>query len=231
MIPSLRSSLLATFLGAALLPSVSRADLIFFSTQAGFDAQSNTSLVEDFEAVGAFPRDTRVASISHNGLTFTGHAGVPGPNVWVSSPGYPNYGLPGPTTTSILTANGDEDITMTLGTPATAVGFDTYLNAYGPATLGIYGASGLLGTYVHSQNPALPGFFGVVSDADLITSIRWTTINGGLINTGIDNIRLGTADLAPAAPPAPVPEPGTWALFGLGACLVAFRRLRTPPKA
>lgn len=218
---------LSAALLASLLPATSRADLVYFTDLAGFDAQTNTALVEDFEARGAFPRDTYVASFSHNGITFTGHAGVPIPNVFVSSPGYNNYGLPGPTTTSILTANGNESFTLAFAAPAAAVGFDTYLNAFGPATLGIYGASGLLGTYVHAQNPALPGFFGVVSDQDLITSIRWTTVHGGLINTGIDNIRLGAPDLAPP----PVPEPGTWALFGLGALLAAARCLRKSRKA
>lgn len=200
----------------ALAPVTSHSDLVFFTNdQAGFEEFSTgVNVVETFEATGAFPRNTPTPTFSHNGLTFTGHAGVPFNNVFVSSPGYTNYGLPGPTSSSILTANGNEDFTVFLSDPATAVAFDTYLNAYGPATIRVYGTSGLLETYVHNQDPTQVGFFGVVSDLEAITSIRWTTVNGGLINTGIDNIRLGAYE-APA-----VPEPATSALLGLGSLLM-----------
>jgi hypothetical protein len=56
--------------------------------------------------------------------------------VWVASPGYTNFGAGvGTTTTSILTANGDEDFTADFSTPYFAIGFDTYFNGLGPTKM------------------------------------------------------------------------------------------------
>src|SRR3954471_20401050 len=116
----LPSSLLAIALGLFAAPA--GASLITFSDLASFNASSSSSIAENFEAIGAFPRDVAVHSFSHNGMTFTGNAGVPTSNVWVASSGYPNFGV-SITTTSVLTANGDEDITVDLASPTTALGF------------------------------------------------------------------------------------------------------------
>ncbi|MDE5100011.1 MAG: hypothetical protein O4861_17405, partial [Trichodesmium sp. St16_bin4-tuft] len=95
------------------------------------------------------------------------------------------------TTSSIITANGDEDFTVEFGTPTEAVGFDTYLNAYGPATVSVFGANNLLDTFVLNQDPTTVGFLGILASEE-ISCIRWTTVNGGKINTGIDNIIQGS---------------------------------------
>lgn len=212
-------------LASALLAGAARADLFIFTNVGAFDGSSNTTLVEDFEARGVYGRDVALSSLNHNGISYTPHAGVPFPNVWVATPSYPNFGTPG-TTSSILTGNGNEDFTMTFAAPRTAVGFDTYLNQYGPATIRVYGSAGLLGTFIHAHPANQVGFFGVVSDDLAITSVRWTTVNGGLINTGIDNIRLGGYEN-----PAPVPEPSTWALLGLGSLLLLVARRKAARRA
>ncbi|NES72575.1 MAG: hypothetical protein F6K24_48970 [Okeania sp. SIO2D1] len=163
-----------------------------------FDALTNTNLVEDFEAFSQ--KDQPLPSFVSNGNTYTGLAGFPYSNVWVSSPGYTNYGVP-VTTSSILTANGDEDFTVEFGTPTEAVGFDTYLNAFGPATVSVFGTTGILDTFVLSHDPTTVGFLGILASEE-ISSIRWTTVNGGIINTGIDNILQGT-EIESASTPEP----------------------------
>lgn len=163
----------------------------FFTNFSDFDQLTTTTLVEDFEAVT--PKDTLLSSFVSNDNTYTGLAGSRGgmsfPNVVVASPGYTNFGIP-VTTSSILSANGDEDFTIDFGSPTQVVGFDTYLNAFGPATVSVFGSSGLLDTLVLSHDPTEVGFLGIVAD-EVITSIRWDSVNGRVINTGVDNILQG----------------------------------------
>ena len=164
------------------------ASTMFFTDVNAFDALTDTTLIEDFEAFPykAYPGNNQIfPSFVSNGNTYTGH-----PNVFVSSAGATSYGVP-ITTSSIITANGDEDFTVEFGTPTEAVGFDTYLNAYGPATVSVFGANNLLDTFVLNQDPTTVGFLGILASEE-ISSIRWTTVNGGKINTGIDNIIQGS---------------------------------------
>ena len=159
------------------------ASTMFFTDVNAFDALTDTTLIEDFEA---FPlKNQPLSSFVSNGNTYTGH-----PNVFVSSAGATSYGVP-ITTSSIITANGDEDFTVEFGTLTEAVGFDTYLNAYGPATVSVFGANNLLDTFVLNQDPTTVGFLGILASEE-ISSIRWTTVNGGKIDTGIDNIIQGS---------------------------------------
>ena len=156
---------------------------MFFTDVNAFDALTNTTLIEDFEA---FPqKDQALSSFVSNGNIYTGNS-----NVWVSSPGYTNFGVP-VTTSSVLTATGNEDFTVEFGTPTEAVGFNTYLNPYGPATVSVFGANNILDTFVLNQDSKTVGFLGILADEE-ISSIRWTTVNGGIINTGIDNIIQGS---------------------------------------
>lgn len=202
---------------AAVAAVSARAALISYSDLASFTGANTTVVVEDFESA-AIPHDVAMSSFTHNGITFTGDAGVRTHNVWDASAGYVNFSVP-ITTSSVLTANGDENILMTFSSPSTAVGFDTYLNFYGPATITVTLVGGGSQVYTFNQDPTKVGFWGVSSDDAAIASVRWATVNGGLINTGIDNIRAG-------APSGAVPEPSTLALVTLGGCaaLVAMRR-------
>ena len=191
----------------------SRAGVVAFLTKTSFDTASSTTLLEDFE--GFAPKDTPLASFVSNGVTYTGLAGAPGPNVWVASPGYPNFGAGvGVTTTSILTTNGDEDFTMDFSMTPFAVGFDVYLNGLGPVRTTITTTVGSF-TLTDLRGLDTKEYYGFVS-TDPITSIRFTSTLGGLANTGVDNIAIGS----------PVPEPTTVALLGAGLVALRARRRR-----
>jgi hypothetical protein len=171
--------------------------------------------LETFEGA-ALVRDTPLPSFSQAGITYTGFAGSPFPNVFVSSPGYINYGAGlNPTTTSILTANGDEDTLVTFGSAVHAVGFDAYYNGLGPGVVDFFNGATLLGSIAYN-GPAVLGFAGFVGAGQSITSFRWTTTLGGQLNTGIDNLAVVTG----------VPEPETYALMlaGLGLLGCVARR-------
>ena len=183
-------SFLALGVCAGLQISADAAILTYYTAKASFVAATNPVIVEDFESA---PAEQVLASLARPVGTFTGYAGTPGPNVYISLASYTNFGVPGPVGSRVITANGDEDFELFLATPTSNIGFDTYLNQFSPATIRLYGAGHvLLDTYTHNHNPAQVGFFGVISGV-AIASIRWTTSIGRSINTGYDNIRIGTA--------------------------------------
>jgi hypothetical protein len=189
------------------------ADMTFYFTKAGFDAAVSTTFLEDFENI--VPKDTQLKSFTSNGVTYTGFGGFSGGNVWVASPGYINFGagVPRPTNTSILTADGDEDFTADFSMNVKAVGFDIYLNGLAPTTVQFFGHQGLLDTFVFDASLNNKGYLGVVSSSP-ITSFRWTNTMGGVLNTGIDNISVRR-----------VPEPGILILLGISmASIVGLRR-------
>lgn len=206
------SLIIAVVLGLAGMAS---ADLTFYgpTDQAAFAADSLISIVETFDAVT--PKDTRLSSFVSQGVTYTGIGGSPTPNVWVTSYPYTNFGVAVPDAT-VLTANGDEDFMMDMSSvgPITAVGFDTYLNGYGPATIQIQNADGWTATTL-THDATMVGFFGVTSDSPII-AIRWTTVNGRAINTGIDNVQMGTV--------VPVPSAALLTMIGLGMVRWPLRR-------
>ncbi len=188
---------------------------VYYTDFASFDTVTTTTIVEDFETVS--PKDTPLSSFVSNGNTYTAIASTPAaPNVWVSSPGYTNYGVP-ITTSSILTATGDEDFTVDFGNPTSVLGFDTYLNSFGPVTLQLFGLNGLLDTRILDHDPTQVGFLGIIA-SESIYSMRWTSINGRVTNTGIDNIRQGTVQ-QPV-----VPEPSTLTFLGIGLIAISLSK-------
>lgn len=187
-----------------------QAGVTFYSTKGSFDAAVTTTLLEDFENIPGIVKDHFYASFTHNGVTYLA---APGFNVAVASPGYTNFGAGvGRTTSSILTANGNEDFFVNFSSPLRAVGFDTYLNGLGPGTVKVFNSSVLLDTFTYPGSVNTKEYLGIAS-TDPITSIRWTTTRGASLNTGIDNMSI-----------ALVPEPT--ALSMVGVSVLAAIRLR-----
>jgi hypothetical protein len=213
----MRSWKLAYLVAAILvsLNSLGSAAFTVYTDLSGFNADTSSSLVEDFEAVS--PKNTALASFTSNGITYTGVQAL-SPNVWVASPGYTNFGLPGATTSSVLTSNGNEIFEIDLSSaPSTAVGFDVYLNDLGPITTEyLGGVDNLLLMVVDSRGAGAVRFLGIAVD-EPIYKIRWTAVGGQTINTGLDNLRLGTVV---------VPTPGAILLGALGTGLIGWLRRR-----
>ena len=194
-----------------------------YTSAASFLGAAGTpSYTETFETMPALRfKDTAYGFLTKHGITYTGLAGVPFANVFVSSPGYTNYGVGiGPTTSSILTANGDEDFLVSFLSPYYAVGFDVYYNGLGPAVSKFYSGAALLGS-ISYDGPAVKGYAGWVSTPSLlVSSVRFTSTRGGTRNTGIDNVSV--VDV----PTSTVPEPSTLSLLAIGLAGVVTLRHR-----
>ena len=170
--------------------------ITFYNSQSSFNTAIPTTLLEDFTS--ATP-DVNLTSLTLHGVTYTPLAGSPVNNVVVAKPPYNNFGAGvGDTTSYILTASGNEDFTANFSIPYHAVGFDTYLNGLGPATVQVYSGANLLGTFTYNANVDDKEYLGFMS-SDPITSFRWTGTLGGQLNTGIGNISVSA-----------VPEPSTY---------------------
>jgi hypothetical protein len=224
------SRLLAAALLAllALLPRPAGATVIFITSEMPSGGFESLSIHETFEAIS--PKDTSLASFASAGITYAPVTGCgdgtvcPG-NVFVSSPGYANYGIPGATTSSILTSNGNEYFTVTPGFTVRSLGFDIYTISEPGNPNSVAGADDVVvsvltagGTTVLNLPAPMGnfGFLGVISD-DPILSLTWQADLGGVRNTGIDNLRVAEA---------PIPEPGTLLLIGSGLVGLAARRRR-----
>lgn len=200
-------------LALAASMQASAAGVTFFTSQGAFNAVSSTALVETFEAasIPAVARNLALGGFAANGISYTPNSG----NVFVADPGFNNFGAGvGTTTTSVLTANGDEDFTAAFSTAPTAVGFAAYFNGLGPGSVSVFGAGNVL-LDIFNFSGALDdiGYIGIISAAP-IASIRWTTTLGGRLNTGIDNISLGEATTVVPVPPSLALLLGGLALFG-----------------
>ena len=202
---------------AALLLAAPAAAQTYTSPGAFFGAAGTPSYTETFESV-PIPKDAAFAAFTQAGITYSGQAGT---NVWVASPGYNNFGAGlNPTTTSILTANGDENFLIQFLSPYYAVGFDVYYNGLGPATSSFYNGTTLLGSIFYN-GAAFLGFNGyIASSTTPVTSVQFVSTLGGQLNTGIDNLAVYSTTVA-------TPEPSTLPLLATGlAGLLLFRRRR-----
>ncbi len=207
------STLTCLVVGAVLasLSSVSLASPTVYLDKSSFLSYNIVTLVEDFESVS--PKDTQIQPLISNGVTYTGTQ-ASNPNVWVTSYDYGNFGVP-LASPSVLTANGNEEFTVDLGTHAgQAVGFDVYFNGLGPLTIDYYGSGGTQLGQVTVSGAAGTLFLGITFDQP-VNSFSWLATGGAQLNTGLDNLYTGT-----------IPAPGAILLGSLGAGLVGWLRRR-----
>ncbi|MEI7713080.1 MAG: PEP-CTERM sorting domain-containing protein [Rhodospirillales bacterium] len=200
----------------ALFSLQSAHALTFYTSKAAFDAAATTALIEDFENTGQ-SEATAIGSFSHNGLNFSGLAGVPFPNVYLIPSGDSGYaaGISNPVPTTTLAANGDENIVVGFDTPYRAVGLDIYLNGLGPLEVRVYDGATLLGTYVFPGAENDKTYLGFTNDT-AVTGFQFVSSLGASINTAMDNISAAEA----------IPEPGTLAVLALGFLTLGLRRHR-----
>jgi hypothetical protein len=195
-----------------------RASLIAVALLAAGPAWALTAS-ENFE--GLSPLNTPLASIATGIGTITGLAGAPFPNVFLASAGFTNFG-PGnnPTTSVVLTANGDEHFSASLAFAARTVQMDVLLNDFGPATLRFFNGATLLGQINFAASDPNYQTVSFTTGGQFIDRFTFISTNGGTLNTGLDNISITTG----------VPEPASWAMLIAGFGLVgavARRRQRT----
>ena len=189
------------------------AQVVFFSSQAAFQATSTTTLEATFESI---PFEGHIDNpYTEGSVTFFNPN-----NLYNARPGGPAAinDFDAPVTSNVLTVSGNEDITMTFaGSAPTAVGFTSLTNRFDAPVVTVFDVFDvLIGSFVLTQAPSTVGFVGITSTVG-IGSVRWLADRGEDKDTGIDNIHVGISA---------IPEPATSGLMLVGLALagIAARR-------
>lgn len=118
------------------------------------------------------------------GVAFTGLAGAPFPNIWVTTAASP-FG-----SGRWLVANEDEKIDIVPLASTTAIAFEATANQFGPATITVLDLDG----YQIGQLQIPTGthrFVGVTSNVPIGT-VNFSSVLGAVTDTGLDTVRLAT---------------------------------------
>ncbi len=169
-------------------------------------AQNGVSTYTDetaFASAGATTDITDVANSTTKDLWFGEVNGptfrcVAATNVGIASAGSNDFNI-APTTTDIITSDGNQDFTIEFNFPPNLLSFNTHLNEYGPVRLIVTTVDDVQTEYSIAHDPAIVGFFGLESVQN-IKSIRWIAVNGDLVKTGISNLK---ADVVSGVGPTP----------------------------
>jgi site-specific recombinase XerC len=188
---------------------VSGDGIRFFNDFASFAVNSSTDIIADFEQEPQSGIEI-YSPVTLGAMTITAYGGVPSPNLFIYTPAiqavrqFRDFGVT--LTSNVLTATGDEVFEFSFAQPPTAVGFNTITNfSTSKPILTVFDINeSLLGTYTLNQPADTFGFVGITANAP-IGKIRWTGFEGGIKDTGIDNIRTGLV----------LPEPGlaNWTIY------------------
>jgi hypothetical protein len=213
---------LATGLNGAMSASV-----VTYSSRTSFNSGAPGLAVEGFEAANVADFDlvscpSPINSASNNGCFSPGGilTGLELNNGGIDQGGAEfavlGAGFFGNATKMAMLNFGDDVLNLDFGPGVLAAGFDLYSLLYPDAfDIEVFGVNGSLGTF--SAAPAFSGgFFGVVSDSEVITRIRIASSVGDF--EGVDDVAFGN----------PVPEPGAASLCfaGIAGIWAMHRRAR-----
>jgi MYXO-CTERM domain-containing protein len=204
-------------LASAFFTLGAQAAVTTYTSSAGFLANTTTTNLATFEGL---PFHSQGASLATNGITITS---LPGGNaihdVYIA-PASSGLYFAVPNTSAALTANGDENFRfqLTAGGTFGSIGFDFYSNPYNAPVFALYDSSSVL-----IQSIAVPqavsslGFIGFTSTTP-IAYITTTVDRGWVVDTGYDNLRIGSVTAVPE------PHAGWLLLAGLAAVAGSIRR-------
>ncbi len=175
------------------IPALARGDVVLYASQAAFDAATRSSVAVTFEEAEWDPLVgvEFVGSVASGGITFVPIASPPilPPNLFVAPTTQTNFCCPLASRT--LTSSGGENIDLVFDVPTHAVGFTCYANGGEPIVFTLSFASAAPMQFTSPQPGNSVGFIGFVS-SEPFTKLNWTSDFGDQINTGIDDVRLGT---------------------------------------
>jgi hypothetical protein len=199
--PLLRIKLVVAASLLSVLPAYAQTQ---FNSLASFQAATSTTLRATFES---FSEGSKPTPLTDTGVTFSTPGGGP---LYTAVPGGAASGdFALPLQSTVLTQSGNENFNITFpGLNPTAVGFDVYTNGSTAPVISIFDLSDVLIVQFSVVAPTNSlGYFGVVTPVP-IGRINYVSTNGNVVDTGIDNVRVGISAIAP--------EPGTFALLSLG---------------
>jgi hypothetical protein len=191
--------------------TTAQAAATLYTSQAAFQAAATTDTLATFEGL-----PTGVLG----SMLVTGGARVSGP-IYVAPAGSAFFGVPN--TTQVLTANGDENWTIERddGGSFSAIGFDYYTNPYAAPVFTLHAAGGaVIASFTVAQTPSTLGFIAFTSTTP-IAYLTTLVDRGFIVDTGIDNLTLGTINAVPEGGSAAMLLAG---LAGIGTLLRRRRR-------
>lgn len=176
---------LSTVLATGVIVSAAGAYVTWFDSLASWQAATVDASVAVTFNEPVWPLNQALAGTwTVGGVSFTGLAGAPFPNIWVQTAASP-FG-----TGNWMVANGDENIDIKPLTPPTALALDATANQFGPATIKVFDTAGAqIGTLIVPTGTHR--FVGITSYVP-IGRVNFTSILGAVTDTGFDTIRLGT---------------------------------------
>lgn len=162
----------------ACLPA-SASTVTFFTSRSAWEAAtSDRELLATFSEPLWPINQVLTGSWTLNGVTYRGLAGTPSHNIFVITPSP----LSGPA----LTANGDENIDISLANPARGFAFDVAVNTFGSVFIRLYDAADReMGMLEIAKNTI--GFFGVTSVGG-ISRVNFRSVNGATQDSLLDNV-------------------------------------------
>lgn len=218
----------------AVIPAAqSRADVLTFASRSAFDAGTSGITTETFQAgrltgvnfVGPINASTTRLDLAGNLVFAAGDLAA----------GASYNSIPERTTSlrlveiggvagnvGLRTPNMQQRLELTFDAPVTAVGFDLYVTpVVSFATIRVYAAGDIAIGIVQPNgvNPNTPTFvnFAVTGATSPIAKIVIEDNPNLVLVPTIDDVSFGSlVDATNAGPLAPVPEPGTLAMCGLG---------------